>query len=389
VILDAQELTRSAVAEAGSEEFGDDDFLEPLAVLVGSLEAEGQLSDLGAEIIGYRLRTLLTNRLRVEATIAAEPSIADETVTAPIFIIGLPRTGTTALSNLVAADPQIRSLRLWESTDPVPPPTTATERDDPRIAATEQGLAAMYATFPKMRALYFQTATGPSECQDLLGMSFRTAHFDGMAHVPAYRAWVLDCDMAPAYRMHRRTLQLLQWRCPPRLWHLKTPVHMLALPALAAAYPDARFLWTHRDPAAVMGSVCSLISHTRSWVSDQDESRTVGEEQVALWELALRRALAFREAAGEDRFGDVTFDDLHTDPVRAVAGAYESIGLELGPEGRARLGAWSAAHPPGAHGTHEYALDTFGLEADAVRRQFAFYLERFAIDPADPPRAME
>ena len=139
--------------------------------------------------------------------------------------------------------------------------------------------------------MYFQTATGATECQDLLGMEFRTAHFDGMAHVPSYADWVVDCDMAPAYRFHRRVLQLLQWRCPPRLWHLKTPVHMLALEPLLESYPDARFLWTHRDPAEVLGSVCSLIAYTRSWVSDRTDS-DLGQEQVELWAEALRRAIA-------------------------------------------------------------------------------------------------
>ena len=104
----------------------------------------------------------------------------------------------------------------------MPPPEAATQDRDPRIAQAQAGLDLMYAAFPKMRALYYQTATGPTECQDLLGMSFRTSHFDGMARVPTYTAWALDCDMAPAYRFHRRTLQLLQWQCPPRLWHLKT-----------------------------------------------------------------------------------------------------------------------------------------------------------------------
>jgi len=309
-------------------------------------------------------------------TVRQNPDIAGQVVAAPIFIIGLPRTGTTALSNLLHADPAIRSLRMWESSAPVPPPETATEDSDPRIAEATAGLHAMYDTFPRMRSLHFQSPTGPTECQDLLGMEFRTSHFDGMASVPSYTRWVLDCDMTPAYVMHRRTLQLLQWHCPPRQWHLKTPVHMLSLPALSAVYPDARFIWTHRDPSEVMGSVCSLIAYVRSWVSDRP-SIGIGAEQTAIWGEALRRAMAFRAAVGEERFADVSFRSLNTDSVATVAGAFDRLGVPFNEASRAGVQAWADAHRPGQDGSHEFALSEFDLTADGVRRDFAFYLERF------------
>jgi hypothetical protein len=267
---------------------------------------------------------------------------------------------------------------LWESSDPVPPPETATEDSDPRIAEAARGLEAMYETFPRMGSLHYQTATGPTECQDLLGMEFRTTHFDGMAHVPSYTAWAMDCDMVPAYRYHRRVLRLLQWHCPPRLWHLKTPVHMLALDALDSAYPDARFLWTHRDPAEVLGSVCSLVAYVRSWVSDGDDSGELGRQQVALWSEALRRAMDFREKVGEHRFADISFASLNTDPVATVEAAYQKLGLELSDEGARRMGAWSSENPQGSHGVHEYALDDFGITTAAVGQAFAFYTKRFS-----------
>jgi Sulfotransferase family len=222
-MLSAKTLVDEAMADAGHQHFGAESYLQGLELLVESLNDEAELTDSGQEILKLRLRMLLRNRLRVEQTIAQHPDIEHELVEGPVVIIGLPRTGTTALSQLVAAAPEIRSLRLWESIDPVPPPESATQHSDPRIRETELGLQAMYEAFPRMMSMYFQTATGATECQDLLGMEFRTAHFDGMAHVPTYRRWVLDCDMGPAYRYHRRVLQLLQWRCPPRLWHLKTP----------------------------------------------------------------------------------------------------------------------------------------------------------------------
>jgi len=378
-MLRAPDLVADSVEHTNLEDFGGDDFREGLELLTQSLTDEGDLTELGEEILRLRLRMLLTNRLRVEDTYRHHPAIADQVVEGPLVIIGLPRTGTTALSQLISADPQIRSLRLWESSDPVPPPEAATENSDPRIGEAARGLEAMYSTFPRMKSMYFQTAAGATECQDLLGMSFRTAHFDGMAHVPRYTDWATECDMAPAYRYHRRVLQLLQWRCPPRLWHLKTPVHMLALDRLLEAYPDARFLWTHRDPAEVLGSVCSLIAYTRSWVSDRVDA-DLGQQQVELWAEALRRAMAFRHTVGETRFADIGFGDLNTDPVGTVQRAYGRLGLTLGDEGRRRMAAWSAENPRGAHGTHEYSLEEFGIDRAAMRRRFSFYTDHFDID---------
>ncbi len=380
--IDAESLIAGAVEATGLEDFGPGDMDEALGRLTEALASEGALTELGGQIMKMRLEMLLANRLLITDVHKTHPDIADGTIgapDAPLFIIGLPRTGTTALSNLLAADPAIRSLRLWESSAPVPPPESATEHDDPRIADAAAGLEAMYSTFPKMRSLYFQTATGPTECQDLLGMAFRTAHFDGMARIPSYVEWAIDCDMAPAYAMHKRTLQLLQWHCGPRRWHLKTPVHMLSLDALDAAYPDACFLWTHRDPAAVLGSVCSLVQYTRSWVGDPGDPIDLGAEQLHLWAEAIRRAMDFRARHGEARFADVSFDVLNADPVRAVETAYANLGLELDGPRRDAIGAWALQHPPGSHGTHEYALGDFGLDPGAVSGAFAQYTERFDV----------
>jgi hypothetical protein len=375
-MLDAGQLIDAAREETGLDDFGGTTWREGLDRLVASFNDESDLTDGGEQILALRLGMLLANRLRIIDTITEHPEILDEEVDGPLVIIGLPRTGTTALSNLLAADPQIRSVRLWESSDPVPPPEAATQDSDPRIDNARAGLEAMYEAFPKMRSLHFQAADGPTECQDLLGMEFRTEHFDGMARVPSYAAWVLDCDMSSAYRFHRQVLQLLQWHCPPRLWHLKTPVHMLALDDLLGAYPRAKFLWTHRDPADVLGSVCSLIAYTRSWVSDRDDAVELGREQLAVWSEAINRALDFRQRIGEASFADIDFGSLQSDPVGAVCAAYEQLGIESG-DARAHLERWAGDHPPGAFGSHEFALGDFGLDRSTVREGFAAYLERF------------
>ena len=320
--LDPDALEAAARSQTNLDDFGDGSHREGLERFTAALRDEADLSSTGVSIMSGRITALLVTRLQVEQTYRDHPEIADEVVDGPVFVIGLPRTGTTALSQLVAADPQMRSLRLWESAAPVPPPETATEHTDPRIAATEQGLELMYDAFPRMRTLYHQEATTATECQDLLGMSFRTMHFDGYARVPSYVRWVRDADMRSTYAYHHKVLRLLQWHCPPRLWHLKTPVHMFALDDLLASYPNARFLWSHRDPAAVLASVCDLIAYTRSWVSDRDDSSELGAGELALWAEAVRRAWTSGRAwepnppAGSP---DIAHADLQTDPVGAVA----------------------------------------------------------------------
>ena len=336
-MLNASRLIDDATSRTDLSDFGGETFREGLDILTESLRQEAGLSEIGEQILGGGLSEGLVNRLRVEDTIRAHPEIADEVVEGPIVILGLPRTGTTVTSQLIALDPNVRSLRHWESSSPVPPPESATEHTDERIEHSERGLEMMYQTFPRMRSLHIQTATGPTECFDLLRMEFRTAHFDGMAHVPSYRRWVVECDMTPAYRYHERVLQLLQWHCPPRLWHLKTPVHMLSLEALTRTYPDAMFLWPHRDPADVLGSLCSLIAFTRSWVSDRDDSGELGAQQVELWSEALRRAIAYRDRVGEERFADLSWAELQTDPVSALARAYDKLGLEFSAETERRI----------------------------------------------------
>jgi hypothetical protein len=378
--LDVDRIEEDARAQTGLDDTGGDHYREGLERLVAAMNEEGGLTEMGEAMQQMRLSILVAARMGVEETFRLHPEIDDQVIDGPVFVIGLPRTGTTALSQLVAADPQFRSLRTWESASPVPPPERETEHTDRRIAATVQGIAMMNEAFPLMQTMHNTEADGPTECQDLMGMSFRTAHFDGFARVPSYMAWVVDTDMRETYRYHRRVLRLLQWHCPPTLWHLKTPVHMFALDALVEAYPNARFLWSHRDPAKVIGSVCSLIHYTRSWSSDRDDSIELGAEQLGRWWLAVRRAMDFRERTGDDRFADISFSELQTDPVAALERGLTRIGLPFDDRSRSSVAEWAGTHEPGAHGTHSYQLSEFGLEPDQIRERFAPYYAAFDVE---------
>ncbi|MGO8966260.1 sulfotransferase family protein [Mycobacterium sp.] len=373
----ADELEDGARAATGFDDFGSPYYREGLERTVEALNTEAELSEMGAVIQHATISNALIQRLKVEETYGRHPEIDDEVVGGPVFVIGLPRTGTTALSQLVAADPQFRSLRMWESQAPTPPPEAATQHTDPRIAQAEAGLEMLNEMFPLMKTLYNSEATAATECQDLMGMSFRTFHFDGAVRVPSYLAWLMDCDMSETYVFHRRVLKLLQWRCPPVLWHLKTPVHMFALDALVEAYPDAKFMWSHRDPAKVMGSVCSLIRYVRSWSSDRDDPEELGAEQLDSWAEAVRRAMDFRKRVGEERFSDVAFADLQSDPVNTLRASYESLGLVFSDAAANAVERWAVEHKPGTRGAHDYQLADFGLTPEAVRERFVEYLHTY------------
>jgi hypothetical protein len=377
VTFSADELEDGAHAATGLRNFGSPYYREGLERTVDALNNEAELSELGNTIQHATISNALIQRLKVEDTYAQHPEIDDEVVGGPVFVIGLPRTGTTALSQLVAADPQFRSLRMWESQAPTPPPETATQDSDPRIAQAEEGLRMLDEMFPLMKTMHNSEATAATECQDLMGMSFRTFHFDGAVRVPSYLDWLMHCDMRETYTFHRRVLKLLQWHCPPTLWHLKTPVHMFALDALIDAYPNAKFLWSHRDPAKVMGSVCSLIRYVRSWSSDRDDPEELGAEQLDSWAEGVRRAMDFRQRLGDSRFADVAFADLQHDPVDTLRVGYASLGLTFSEDSERAVEQWADEHKPGSRGAHDYELSDYGLTPEGVRERFGDYLRTY------------
>jgi hypothetical protein len=373
----ADQLEDGARSASGLGDFGSPYYREGLERTVEALNDEAELNELGRVMQHATISNALIQRLNIVDAYKQHPEIAEEIVEGPVVVLGLPRTGTTALSQLVAADPQFRSLRTWESQAPTPPPEAATQHSDPRIAQAADGIAMIEQMFPEFRATVNSEAEAATECQDLMGMSFRTFHFDGVVRVPGYVEWLMRSDMRETYNFHRDVLKLLQWHCKPNLWHLRTPVHMFALEAFVEAYPNAKFLWSHRDPAKVLGSVCSLIAYIRSWSSDRKDPEELGAEQLAWWAEGIRRAMAFRQKFGDKRFVDVSFADLQTDPVNTVAAGYQQLGLTFTDSARARVREWADSHKPGHRGTHTYDLADYGLTPDQVREAFGDYIAAY------------
>jgi hypothetical protein len=368
------ELEDGACAATGLDDFGSPYYREGLDRTVNALNTEAELNDLGQVIQHATISNALIQRLKIIDAYKAHPEIADEVIDGPIVILGLPRTGTTALGQLISADPQFRFLRTWESQAPTPPPETATQHTDARIAQAAEGISMIEQMFPDFQTQINSEPEAATECQDLMGMSFRTFHFDGVVRVPGYVQWLLGCDMRETYTFHRDVLRLLQWHCKPSLWNLRTPVHMFALDAFVEIYPNAKFLWSHRDPTKVLGSVCSLIAYVRSWSSGRKDLAELGAEQLTWWAEGIERAMDFRRKFGDGRFVDVSFADLQTDPVNTVARSYAQLGLTFSDAARASVRDWADGHKPGHRGTHTYDLADYGLTPEQVREAFSDYL---------------
>jgi hypothetical protein len=381
--IHVDQLVETAIARAESDDFGGDTWREGLDVLVDSLIAESALNELGESVMIDQIVGLLVNRLEVEQWYARYPEIDEQEIVAPLFGLGLPRTGSTALSFLLASDTARRSLRTWEAAKPCPPPETATEYTDPRIAETQVGIDMTNEMFPGFVGMLPTSATGPQECILLMALDFRSQLFEGMARIPAYSSWLLSCDMEPAYRYHRRVLQLLQWRCPPERWWLKTPAHMHSIDALDRVYPDARFVMTHRDVGKVLPSVCALFEAFSNVLTEHPDLMAIGTHNCELWRYSLQRLIEFRDSGNESRFFDISFAAVQRDPINAVAQLYAQLGDDLSGDARRRMQDWWLESSKERSGPHTYKAETFGLHPADFREQFAFYYERFDITLED------
>lgn len=372
-----EDLTDAACTEAQLDDFGDGAYREGLDVLVWSLAHEARLSELGEAALQQQIVTNLVNRLRVIDWIASHPELADERVERPLFVLGLPRTGTTLLSYLLDRDPATRSLMRWESQLSVPPPEAATFTTDPRIETTRVSQEMLDALNPGFKAVHYEAPDGPTECVSVLAQDFKSILWETVANVPAYGEWLLACDYTSAYRYHHAVLQLLQSHAPGR-WSLKSPAHCLALDALTATYPDARFVVTHRDPVTVVASTCSLVTSLSGTFSDADHRDYIAHHWTEVLGEIVDRLDSFR-MPGDERFFDVDYTELVRDPVGTVARIDAHFCDELTPQARLAMTGYVADNTQGKHGRHSYRLEDLGLDHDALEARFAGYRTRHDI----------
>ena len=380
-VAEEEALHEAARTATGLDDFGDDTYLAGLRALLGSLDEDARLTPLGELAVRGMIVEALAGRLHSEAGFARmdEPDAA--AVRAPLVILGLPRTGTTALHRLLARDPRLQSLELWLATTPKPRPRREAWPDDPEFRACDDRMRGLYERSPEMKAIHWMAADLPDECWHLLAQNFAHSSWQANAHVPGYARWWAAHDMRPAYHRHRRNLALIGSAEPERRWLLKDATHLFDLGAFLDVYPDACLVQTHRDPVPAIASVCSLCWAARGPIDRAQDRRAFGRATLELWERAVLGALAVRRERGEGNFHDVPFEAFAADPLGAARGIQERFGLAPDAASEAALAAWQAAHPRGEHGAHRYDLADWGLEAGEIRERFRPYTEAFDIRP--------
>ena len=378
-MLSAERLIAAAAAKTGLEDFGGDEFREPLQRLVEALNTEAKLSETGATLAGKSIASALGNRLLIQDYITRHPDVRDESVARPVFIAGLPRSGTTALHHMLNADRANRTLRLWEGRKPVPPPTAKNYLTDPRIEQARRAVAMTEKFMPGFLKAHLLDAEAPDECHLLFGRNFMSAEYTASYHVPGFARWLYAQDLSESYAYHRLQLQLLQSN-KTGVWILKSPFHQLGLQAILTTYPDAIIVNTHRSPTTAVASGCSFVSIVRRAGSDNVDLRDIGHDWLGMLEVYttnFEKARRQLEPRHPDQFIDIYHDDFVRDPWRELDKIYRAGGREIRPDARRAMQHWLDENPKGKHGKHEYRLADYGLNEADVQRVFGDYAARY------------
>jgi len=380
--LAPERLLRQAADQTKLDDFGDDRFREPLRRLTDSLADEADLTPIGCTIARSQIVQGLANRLQIVDWHRRHPEIAAQPIRSPIIIIGMARTGTTILHELLALDSSNRVPMTWEVEEPCPPPETATYHSDPRIERTRQQLDQSERLIPDFKKMHRMGAELPQECVRI--MSTEAASIGDLItfRVPRFGNWLLrDYDWQPAFASHQRFLHFLQWRHPGERWVLKTPAYLWTLDAVLQQYPDARFIQTHRDPLRVVASVASLGTTLRamsSWHPNvADIAREWADWNVEAYDASVELRRSGRLSA--DNVVDVHFGAFMQDPIAAVGRIYDHFGLQLTQDTETKMRDYLASNQSDKHGRHEYRFSDTGLDAEAERERVRAYQDYFGV----------
>jgi len=378
LVTEAQERT------GGLDDFGSGPYVEPMARFVDSLNTEARLNDVGRLMAKARVLLHTVNRLHYVEDRKRFPAIADVTIEKPVFIVGMPRTGTTILHDILDQDPANRAPLTWELMFPSPPPTTEDAATDPRIAACQANIPAGDRQSELFKAMHPTGALLSQECVVMMGDAMCTPLFHNQFNVPSYQDWVDDvADFAPVYDLHRRQLQHLGWRKPGDRWVLKTGAHLWGLEHLLATYPDARVVFTHRDPVKSMTSYASLTTLVRTRGSDDVDPIDVADDWTRRLQKKIEHGFAVRRAREypDAIFYDMYFSDFAADQFAEITKIYDRFDLPMSSVGADAMRNYIAAHPKGVDGIHRYEPAEYGLDPVAVRHMFADYIERYGLRP--------
>jgi hypothetical protein len=368
------DLHASATRITGLTDFGADDYTDGLAVLLESYAREAGLTPLGRKLKRVFLRGALVARLLSEAAWQASPEYAAVEIERPVFVTGLPRTGTTALHRLLTADPAHQGLQMWLIEAPQPRPPRETWAGNPVFQHLQALYEQHHIEHPEFMGVHYMAADQVEECWQLLRQSMRSISHECLAHVPAYSSWLRGQDWTDTYRRHRRNLQLIGLPDRDQRWVLKNPSHLFALEELLTVYPDALVIQTHRAPRTAIASVCSLAAQASAGWSTTFTGEVIGRDQLELWASGLERCAAARARHDPARFCDVDYDAFVADPIGTVEACYGYFGLPLSGAAADAMRALHAGSTTGAaRAAHRYRLADFGLTGEEVDERFAGY----------------
>ncbi|MCK9897336.1 sulfotransferase [Frankia sp. AgB32] len=364
------DIHAAATALTGLTDFGPPDYHEGLDVILAAYQDEADLTPLGVAMARDELRDILVARLFSEAGWRRHPEYAEVLVERPVFIVGMPRTGTTTLHRLLTADPAHQGLELWLGAAPRPRPPLPTWAKDPIFQLVQGAIHGFLEQNPGYLGIHNRDAAKVEECWLLTRQSMLSAFFEFTGHVPTYSNWLAEQDWTAAYERHRRNLQLIGLPTPGRTWILKYSGHLLCLDALLATYPDALIVHTHRRPAStVLGSACSMVSRLAAGKSTSFRGDAIGPALLELAERALTRFAADRARHDQDHFHDVEFDDFTADPHGVVAGIYARLGRPVTEPARAAMAEVLAEDD--RLRSHRYDLAEFGVTAEQADARLA------------------
>jgi hypothetical protein len=372
------DLHIAATKITGLTDFGPDEYREGLSVLLDSYARDAKLTPWGNRVARAGLRDALAARSLSELAWKQHPEHADVAITRPVFVTGLPRTGTTALHRLLCADPDHQGLEMWLTQVPQPRPPRQTWAENPLFARMQAGFEQHHVENPEFMGVHFMSADMVEECWQLLRQSLASIAYECLAHVPTYANWLQDQDWVPAYQRHRRNLQLIGLNDPGKRWILKNPSHLFAVDALLEVYPDAVVVQCHRDPRTIIASTSSLSAQATEGQSELFTGEVIGRDQLDTWARGAELCMAARERHDAAHFVDVDYSQFAADPMAVVETVYERLATPLSDEARAAILALDAESKADRRKpSHTYALADFGLTQPEVTQRFADYIARY------------
>lgn len=370
------DIVAAAVRTTGLSDFGSDPggtgHEEGLRTLVEDLNSpEAGLTGLGNYFQRSEVKGALVGRLLTQARFNELPAYADVPIERPIFVMGLPRTGTTALHRLLHADPMHQGLEMWITQFPQPRPPRDTWESDPIFTAMQSAFSAHHVESPEFMGIHYMDATSVEECWRLLRQTGKSHSYESLANLPRYTQWLAKQDWTDAYARHKQNLQLIGLNDPEKRWVLKNPSHLSALDALMTVYPDALIVYTHRDPVVCIASSCSLSAETTLGQSTTFVGGVIGHTQLDLWSRAYHAFWNARPHYDQSQFIDVAYHDFIGDPVGTARGIYDGFGIEWTAGAAAAVELIDAeSRQGGKRPAHRYSLKDYGLTEGQVRAAF-------------------